>query len=286
MRPFFYLILTCLLHVKCLAEDASAPPFLVFDATAYRGKPSGDTTGLRRIHILYERSFWTGAEGGRADLSANRVRTAVRGPGGKGNLVCLDIERWDVASDDPDVSIAEFARYEQVARVAHHSQPGLRLGFYSVLPIRNYWAPQHGRESWEYRTWQEQNRRGIPLGKLVDVVYPSLYTFYEDREGWVRYAEANLEEARIYGRPIYAFLWPEYHGSDKRGQEIPGEFWRLQLETCAKFADGVVIWGGWDLVENKARTLDPQAAWWIETLAFIDRQLAKNPTLPDNALAR
>ena len=266
------------------ASEAFLP--LVFDSTAYRQKPPPELTGLRPIRVIYEHSFWRGEEKARIDLPDNRVRAAVRGPARENVLVCLDIERWDASADDPQAAETQISRYLRVAQVAHESQPGLRFGFYGLLPVRDYWAPQHGRDSWEYRTWQEKNRRLMPLAKEVDVVFPSLYTFYDDQEGWVRYAKANLEEARIYGRPVYAFLWPEFHGEDRRGEEIPGPFWRLQLETCAEFADGIVIWGGWDLKANKPRVLNEESPWWIETRAFLDRQFEETRGFPDEARDR
>src|SRR5205085_1032044 len=79
------------------------------------------------------------------------------------------------------------------------------------------------------------------LAETVDAVFPSLYTFYrrEDSDGWVTYAKANLEQARRYQKPIYAFLCPRYQNTF---QDIEADFWRLQLQTCRELADGCVIW--------------------------------------------
>jgi hypothetical protein len=92
-----------------------------------------------------------------------------------------------------------------------------------------------------------------------------LYTFYEDRDGWVKYAVAQISEARRYGgnKPVYVFLWPQYH--EPPNAYLPTDFWRLELETAKQYADGVVIWGG-----SLHETWDNSAPWWIETKKFID----------------
>jgi len=106
-----------------------------------------------------------------------------------------------------------------------------------------------------------------PVANAVNVVYPSIYTFYTDQEGWKKYAIAQVAEARRLapGKPVYAFIWPRYHESNKalNNQYIAADFWRFQLETLYQVADGVVIWGGWQEPWNE------RADWWIQTQAFM-----------------
>jgi hypothetical protein len=84
---------------------------------------------------------------------------------------------------------------------------------------------------------------------LVDALFPSIYTFYTDRQGWVTYAIAQITEAKrkAKGKPVYAFLWPQYHESNLLLglRPLDSDYWELQLNTVAQHADGVVIWGGW-----------------------------------------
>jgi hypothetical protein len=70
------------------------------------------------------------------------------------------------------------------------------------------------------------------------------------------------------GNPVYAFLWPEFHVSNRflKGQNTPANFWRHELEFCRTRADGIVIWGGYQ------KPWDDQAAWWLETKAFLTSQ--------------
>ncbi len=66
-------------------------------------------------------------------------------------------------------------------------------------------------------------------------------------------------------KPVIVFLWPEYHDSNMilKGNYIEKEFWRLQLDTVFKYADGLIIWGGWK------QEWDSNAIWWKETIQFI-----------------
>jgi len=99
----------------------------------------------------------------------------------------------------------------------------------------------------------------------ADVVFPSLYTFYDNQAAWDIYAKGMIEEARRYNKPVYVFLWPEFHVSNilLRGTNIPAKFWRHQLEFCSALADGIVIWGGWKEKWNET------ADWWVETKLFM-----------------
>jgi hypothetical protein len=74
-----------------------------------------------------------------------------------------------------------------------------------------------------------------------------------------------LIEARRYGKPVYPFLWPTYHNSNKKltGQLVPGDYWRMELELVHQYADGVVLWGGYK------EKWDENAAWWRETQAWL-----------------
>jgi hypothetical protein len=156
------------------------------------------------------------------------------------------------------------------------------IGYYGVPPIRDYWRALDPPNSQPYRAWQSANDQLQPLANAVDALFPSLYTFYDDQDGWTQYAIANLSEARrlARGKPVYAFIWPQFHNSNPvLGLKlIPGEFWALQLQTIAQHADGVVIWGGWQVL------WDENAEWWQATRQFLRTRPAtcSTPNAPAN----
>ena len=174
----------------------------------------------------------------------------------------------------------------------HSQRPDIRLGIYRILPGREYDTPVKYEEDgpgddkriWDM--WKERNDHFKALARHVDVVFPSLYTLHQnDEENWVKYAKANLKEARKYSKPIYVFLWPQFISSQKNpsGTLVPGSYWRLQLETCYRYADGIVIWSGgntsWDSIADDT---DPNN-WWYQTVDFIKE---KNllPAKPDKTV--
>ncbi|MFC1608411.1 hypothetical protein ACFL47_10630, partial [Candidatus Latescibacterota bacterium] len=57
-----------------------------------------------------------------------------------------------------------------------------------------------------------------------------------------------------YGKPVYPFIWPEYHpsNSQRTGTDVTGPYWRRQL-----------VWGGWQ------RDWEDDAPWWIATKEFL-----------------
>ncbi len=247
------------------AADRATDGFAVFDALMHTGKPASEQLGLRRIKVVYGGSLWRpGRSNDEPDEVQVRWQARRLGRGLREKpLVCIDIEHWRLSGPETDRSIEKM---QSVIRWMREEEPSLRYGFYSALPIRDYWrATKHfGRK--KYDDWIDENRRLKRLGEQVDVVFPSLYTFYDDPDGWEAYATANLEQARQYGKPVYAFLWPAYHVSNESlaGQPIPADYWRRQLDLCREHADGIVLWGGYQ------RYWKIDAPWWRETARFLE----------------
>ena len=164
--------------------------------------------------------------------------------------------------------------------------PGLSVGYYGAPPTRDYWRAVKGPASPEYKTWMSENDKLHPLADAVVVLYPSLYTFYPDREGWSKYAIAQITEARRYagGKPVFVFLWPQYHESNVQltGTYLPPDYWLRELQTAKEYADGVVIWGGWDLKTNKAYKWDEDAQWWKITIDFLTATPGSVPAPPQS----
>lgn len=160
--------------------------------------------------------------------------------------------------------------------------PGLVVGYYGAPPLRDYWKSLSSPASKEWASFAKENDQMRPLAGSVDILFPSLYTFYTDRGGWVRYAYAQIAEARRYGngKPVYVFLWPQFHESNPslKGAYLPVDFWRLQLQMAKQYADGIVIWGGWGS-NNGPVKWDNNAAWWRVTKEFM-KKVAPPKTSP------
>ena len=94
-------------------------------------------------------------------------------------------------------------------------------------------------------------------------------------------ALAQLNAARAYGKPVYAFLWPRFHDSNRLlgGRYIGDDYWRMELDTARRYADGIVLWGGWD--EGRPAQWDENAPWWRVTKGFLQEDgIEVAPTRP------
>ena len=247
--------------------------FLVFDGTLYSSKPDFSVYGIRPITIAYAGKFgpdWYMQADRLPDLQA--VQAVAREAQRKGHGVVLDIEHWPLMGS-PDAVRDSLTKYMTVLYWFRAAAPGLSVGYYGLPPIRDYWRAIKDTSSREHRSWMEENDQLHSLAGAVDVLFPSLYTFYPDEAGWKKYAIAQIEEARRYGggKPVYVFLWPQYHDSNRilGGRYLPADYWLLELETAKEYADGLVIWGGWDLTKNKPMIWDDSAPWWKITKEFM-----------------
>lgn len=243
--------------------------FRIFDATGFKLKPDLKRFGIETAAVIYTpQHYWPDPakrqqlpDRSLVELTVRRRVARDRGP----PLLIMDLEHWpNVGSDE--VVAATVSKYIALVEWTKASAGHSAVGYYGVPPLRDYWRAIKGPQSTEFRAWQAENDRFAELAKAVDVLMPSLYTFYDDVEGWKRYAAANIREARRLAgdKPVYPFIWPQYHDSNATlgGQPVPATVWLEQLQTLAKLADGAIIWSGpgwWD----------DKAPWWLATQAFI-----------------
>jgi hypothetical protein len=236
-------------------------PFIVFDATLYKGKPNLMAFGLQPI--IAGNNFWRPGHS-TDNVDDEGVRQEFGHYRNSNGLYYIDIEKWPILFASPAERAASINKLDRVLTLARSTAPKLRIGFYGVLPGTAYW-PLVMRDA-RLQQWRDEDSTDLmPLAQKVDAVFPSLYTYYDDIEGWKTYARMTLEETRRFKKPVYAFLWPQFHDSNEkiRGQYLPVGFWRAELELCYQMADGIVIWGGW------TATWDEHADWWLETKAFM-----------------
>ncbi len=264
MRRFFLFTVWSLAWISAQGQH----PFPVFDSTNFTQEPDLSPYGLKRIPIVYPAYMWDSKEASvQTSLpDRNRVNAFAQLAGQSSNIVVIDIEQWPVTGDAGTVA-ASVAKLQTVIRWFKTPVTSMKVGFYGFPPIRDYWDSIQEQGSPRYQSWQKKNEALAPVAQLSDVLFPSLYTFYADRAGWSKYAIAEIREARRLagGKPVYVFLWPQYEaGGTLANTFMPGDFWRTQLETAHKYADGIVIW-----CCTTRQTWDDKAPWWEETQKFL-----------------
>jgi hypothetical protein len=255
------------------AGEAVPSHFMVFDGLLFLGKPDLRIYGL--TPILGSGDLWR-AGVSRDDVDPVRLAAIFQSLKDSDGYYYLDIERWPLENVAPEVRAQNVAKLTHAISIARANAPHLHIGFYGLLPGITYWPLMRHDEA--YLRWKQSNAALDVLAPSVDAVFPSLYTFYDDPAGWASYARQTLVEARRYGKPVYAFIWPEYHDSNPvlGGQMVPSEAWRAELELCFALADGVVIWGG------SQHHWDANAPWWTQTLAFVQAHgLRREMAAPD-----
>ena len=259
---------------------AVAKCFPVFDALLFTNKPDLSALGLKPSAVV-EPDRWLLA-GQSLDQIPDEpsIQIGLRASGATSGVLVLDQEDWPNQGTTAVVT-ASVSKYLTLLSLVRQVGIQAPVGYYGVPPITDYWRAIGLPSSQPYLAWQSENDLLQPVADAVDVLFPSLYTFYTDQTGWRRFAIANLSESRrlARGKPVYAFIWPQYH--DANMQLIPKQFWALELQTVAQYADGVVIWGGFQTL------WDEQAGWWQATLQFLrtSPQVCSLPNAPNDLKA-
>lgn len=274
-------------HSAATGTATAQRPFIIFDATLYKNKPSFAGFPVRPVTLLYEARLFSGSHSPTAMPSENTVRSIGKELSAAPTPVIVDIERWPLKGDAQTVK-ANADKLSTILSWIKAEAPNIQVGAYGTVPLNDYWRAIRGPGSKDHSAWQQDNDRLEELATHLDALYPSLYAFYPDRQGWVTYAVAQLTEARrkAGGKPVYAFLMPVYHESNRQLGLHPVEpdYWDLQLSTVAQHADGVVIWGGWGT--KGPEPWDEDAPWWQVTKRFMSRLNSTAPRTPSDLEAQ
>lgn len=237
--------------------------FRVFDATLFSNKPS--ELPMSKIQSAYSFNLWPTSD--RSQLPPEQYIKNYFSSLSFNSPCFIDIEHWPIYSENDGayreklLTILRWYREVQSAPV----------GYYTLAPKRDYWRSLRSKQDSQFVAWQAENDYAHSISANSDILFPSLYTFYDDPSAWELYATRNIEEARRYrGRKkVYPFLWMQYHDSNAslRNQFIDPEKWLNQLYHIYSIADSVVLWGGYQQV------WDEQASWWKATQDFIRKHV-------------
>lgn len=257
------------------APDHNGGQFVIFNALLHSGMPNLEVRGLHKM--TGSGNLWRQGVSNR-DVDEVGVRQAVRYLRTISDTYYFDIEHWILLGSDDTQLKADVDKFLRVAEIARSAVPDGRFGFYDVAPKRTYWAILLQKDHPELlAAWRHMNDLSAPIAAKSDFLFPSLYTFYDDPQGWEVAAIEVIKTARRLGKPVYPFLMFEFHNSNKElaGKQIPRASWRRELDVVRKYADGVVLWGGF------GEHWDEKAGWWLETLEFmrsLDDQSHSPPT--------
>jgi len=249
----------------------------VFDGTMYNGKPRVLRGIFPTVSIVYESWVWPSVESRKELPDKRKFESRLRMLKSSSGLAILDIEAWPVRGYryKPWVVESSLDKYLVLMDWAEKGRPDLKWGMFGLVLPNNYPASVSDPKSRKYDWWQKENDRMVRLVKRTKLVFPSFYTYEKDPAQWLKSVQAKRKElGRLYDGPVYPFIWPQYYDHKPADpalwlKYIPGDFWRMQLETVCRIADGVVIWGGWDFEKRRRAKWDESAEWWKVTRKFI-----------------
>lgn len=152
------------------------------------------------------------------------------------------------ASVDSDEFKTAVKLYVDAIKYAKKIRPSVKWGHYGVPFTR-----------WDDKSFLLKNNKVIEIYSAVDVLFPSLYAFYDDKEipfsKNYEYLYDNLSLAikmgKKYNKPVIPFVLHRFHSDNSRLQwtEIDDKFWKKYLQSIlsinvnGKYADGIVWWG-------------------------------------------
>jgi hypothetical protein len=246
------------------AEAVDKP---IFKGFRYYSMPSLAGCGLSTIKIFYEGELFGSASRSQPNISQLKNVIVPQILKYKWRYVVIDIEVWNPITEMDKLILAMKTIRDGVRAKGGTS----KIGYYMMVPQKNWNAPVSGDAS-KLAAWKAGNDKLARLAQEVDVIFPSLYTMFDNQSDWLRYAKANIAEAKQYGKPVYPFIWPQIHNWNRDdGQKyMSGSFWKTQLSTVHSLTNGTVIWGsmttrqgssGWD-------TWRSGMPWWTVSKEF------------------
>lgn len=214
----------------------------IYDDLLYSNKPSVVPYLETSLHRIGASELWNNQISQELP-SRTHVESVIATVPQNEKYLVLNVEHWNIPGD--------VSKFRTLAQWVREALPvTCKLGYYAMLPKRDYWRAIQGPTNSGYIAWQAENTAMMPVLDFVDVLFPSVYTFYADREGWKTYAKANLSEAlrMAGGREIIPYLYIKYHESNVQlsGQYIPRDYFEMQLNLVKReWSDGAVLFGGW-----------------------------------------
>ncbi len=262
-----------------IGEKEAHTEFIVFDASKYSHKPSE----FRQLtHPAYILSAWALFElPPVSDYHPNelpsekRVRGLLRLLPKKAHVI-IDLEWYSIRPENTDQEInSGIKKLLTILNWIKEERTDVKVGYYGIIP-RNDWQiayPAHGPGSAYYQSWADHNNKLESLAAAADFLAPSIYTYHTRNVQnppfpnlWENYIRLTIKESRRLsgGKPVYPFMWPQYHESNKEGLAgtyLSGDDWKYQLEIVRETADGLVLWGGTSEFNH--------GQWWLEMKRFL-----------------
>ena len=178
------------------------------------------------------------------------------------SLFVLDIEHFFFGINHTFGSAASgYRELTKAITIWRENLPkGTPLGYYAMFPYRDYWSYQDPKNQ---VIWNDCTAVSIKMMKEhLDFVAPSLYTLNNNHSEWMKFAKANIDQAKKFDLPVYCYLWPRYYVPSKEvyaGKLMPYKDFMEQMQFCLDQGCNVILWdnqGVWEGKESQAAIVD------------------------------
>jgi hypothetical protein len=118
------------------------------------------------------------------------------------------------------------------------------------------------------------------LARHVNAFFPPMYTFDDDRQAWAKRAEAEAAEDRVLapGKPVFFYLWPQYHdGTPKQFQYV------VEPSGNSNSIPGVAL-PRVSCCGLQAVSTGTSSGWWAATQEFMRLLHARIASDTDNPI--
>ena len=239
----------------------STPPrsFPIYDNMSYIGKPDTKKYGLIPSNIIDEGQIWPHGQNYGVLPSRSAFDAIVAAHMSNPGPIVLDIEKLPLKGS-PDTLRQHLHVLATLADWTRAEARGKTVGYYGYNTLTG--VPPANRSNAQ------------ELARHVDAFFPSMYTFDDNQAAWAMRAasEAAEDRALAAGKPVYFYLWPQYHdGTPKQFQYVNTAYWKFQLSTAYRDADGIVLWG------SSRFPWDETSGWWAATLEFLQQVASAKP---------
>src|SRR5262249_10211247 len=153
-----------------------------------------------------------------ARQAAGIVMSAAKLPirDGKGNVktehapenLVLDQEGGVTADNPADLAKVVAAIKDEWSKYPDHPEfKNLKVGVFGNFPTL---PPDNPDDPAAIDAWHAKTDSLASVAQQVDFIVPVLYAGETDPSDFAASMSLNIREARRYGKPVYAYIWPEY----------------------------------------------------------------------------
>lgn len=114
--------------------NLKSEPYCHYDSLIYVGRPH---MNLEPIRIVYVHEMWPVGH----DRIEPHIPTLEALAPTLSGVVCLDIEHWPWYKATEEVKQETIRKLILVVNTIKAINPDVELGYYSLMPQRNYWIP-------------------------------------------------------------------------------------------------------------------------------------------------